>query len=394
MFKYPSFLFLLFMLISSDALPQQASNSTIQWTVVAKITQADGHLSPGFAGAINGVFNNALILAGGANFPDKLPWEGGRKHYSDEIHILLRNKDQFIWNTRVTAKLKTPVAYCGNTSTEQGIVYAGGENENGLSNKAYLLTFDHLKNQVSIKSLPDLPVALTNIALTHIGAVVYAVGGDGKLNSSNSFLSLDLKSENPEWLALPNLPISLANALVVAQKGVDGPNIYVIGGRTKTASGVSELHGTTFIYHPGKRSWTRGASVQDGLKETNFSAGAGLALGKHSVLVTGGDNGYIFHQIETYLSKIAGTEIPEEKEKLIAEKNELNIHHKGFYRGILLYNTLTNQWTKLGELPFPAQVTTMAVRWGKDIILSNGEVKPGVRTPNVMLGRINNLNVW
>jgi N-acetylneuraminate epimerase len=394
MFKYPSLLFLTFMLISSDVLPQQASNSSIQWTVAAKLTQADGQLSPGFAGAIHGVLNNALVLAGGANFPGKLPWEGGRKHYSDEIHILQRNKSQFIWNTSIKARLEMPVAYCGNTSTEEGIVYAGGENENGLSNKAYLLTFDPLKNKISVKSLPDLPVALTNIALTHIGSVVYAVGGDGTYNSSDSFLSLDLKSENPEWFALPNLPIALANAVVVAQNGVDGPNIYVIGGRTKTASGISELHGTTLTYQPVKRSWTRGAPIQDGLKETNFSAGAGLALGKHSILITGGDNGYIFHQIETYLAKIASTEITEEKEKLIAEKNELNIHHKGFYRGILLYNTLTNQWTKLGELSFPAQVTTTAVRWGNDIVLSNGEVKPGVRTPNVILGRINNLNVW
>ncbi|PTS99726.1 galactose oxidase [Pedobacter sp. HMWF019] len=394
MFKCPSLLFFTFMLISSDALPQQASNYSIQWTVAAKVTQTDGQLSPGFAGAINAVSNNALILAGGANFPDKLPWEGGKKHYSDEIHILQKDKGEFIWDTRVKAKLERPVAYCGNTSTEQGIVYAGGENENGLSNKSYLLTFEPLKNQVFIKSLPDLPVALTNIALTHIGPIVYAVGGDGKFNSSNSFLSLNLKSKNPEWLVLPDLPTALANAVVVAQNGTDGLNIYVIGGRTKTASGISELHGTTLIYHPGKRSWTRGAPIQDGLKETNFSAGAGLALGKHSVLITGGDNGHIFHQIETYLAKIASTEIPEEKEKLIAEKNKLNINHKGFYRGILLYNTLTNRWTKLGELSFPAQVTTTATRWGNDIILSNGEVKPGIRTPNVMLGRINNLNVW
>jgi N-acetylneuraminate epimerase len=33
-------------------------------------------------------------------------------------------------------------------------------------------------------------------------------------------------------------------------------------------------------------------------------------------------------------------------------------------------------------------VTTNAVVWGDDIILSNGEIKPGVRTPNIMLGKI------
>jgi N-acetylneuraminate epimerase len=54
----------------------------------------------------------------------------------------------------------------------------------------------------------------------------------------------------------------------------------------------------------------------------------------------------------------------------------------------LLYSTLTNTWTKIGELPFLAQVTTKATLWDGKIVLSNGEVKPGIRTPNVMLGTI------
>jgi N-acetylneuraminate epimerase len=55
---------------------------------------------------------------------------------------------------------------------------------------------------------------------------------------------------------------------------------------------------------------------------------------------------------------------------------------------VLLYNTLENTWTKIGELPFAAHVTTTAVKWGDDVVISNGEVKPGIRTPDVMLGRI------
>ena len=45
-------------------------------------------------------------------------------------------------------------------------------------------------------------------------------------------------------------------------------------------------------------------------------------------------------------------------------------------------------WGKIGELPFLPHVTTPAVLWDKKIILSNGEIKPGIRTPNVMLGTI------
>jgi hypothetical protein len=34
------------------------------------------------------VSNGALIVAGGANFPDKAVWEGGRKHWYDNIFVL------------------------------------------------------------------------------------------------------------------------------------------------------------------------------------------------------------------------------------------------------------------------------------------------------------------
>ncbi|MEO8961086.1 MAG: hypothetical protein ABI325_04340, partial [Ginsengibacter sp.] len=70
------------------------------------------------------------------------------------------------------------------------------------------------------------------------------------------------------------------------------------------------------------------------------------------------------------------------------EKNALSIHHNGFYKGLLLYDAKRNKWTKTGDYPFPAQVTTTAVQWGNDIVISNGEIKPGVRTPNVVIGSI------
>ena len=66
----------------------------------------------------------------------------------------------------------------------------------------------------------------------------------------------------------------------------------------------------------------------------------------------------------------------------------LNTNHGGFYKGILLYNTLTDSWSKIGELPFLAHVTTTATMWNNEIVLSNGEIKPGIRTPDVMLGTV------
>lgn len=376
------------MSITTTVSSQNKDFNTVEWKIAAHVQNPDGTKSLGFAGAINGVHKNVFIVTGGANFPDKMPWEGGAKRYSDEIHVLQKKDGDFIWNKKPKARLPEPIAYCGVTSTDLGVVYVGGENEKGLSNKAHILKWKDSRNDVAILSLPQFPLAMTNITLTHIGNVVYAIGGDEAKKSSNLFYSLDLNILNPEWKELPNLPIALANAVAVVQETKEGTAIFVIGGRTKTATGISDLHSTTFAFNLKKQTWSSVADISDGTNTTNFSAGAAVALGTHSVLILGGDNGLVFHKIETYLSQIFQANSIEEKGKLIAEKNVLNTQHQGFYKGMLLYNTLTDTWTKVGELPFLAPVTTTAVLWGDDIILSNGEIKPGTRTPNIMLGKI------
>jgi N-acetylneuraminate epimerase len=377
-----------FIMSTIPSFSQKTDINHIEWRTAAQLQNTDGTVSLGFAGAINGISNDALIVTGGANFQDKMPWEGGKKHYSKEIHLLQKTNGQYTWNKNVQSTLPEPIAYCGTTSTDSGVVYVGGENENGLSNKAFALHWNPSKNEVEVKALPNFPLAITNIALTHIGDVVYALGGDEAKKSSDLFFSLDLNCSNPEWKALPKLPIALANAVAVVQKGKEGKTIYVVGGRTKTPSGISDLHNTTFAFNLKKQTWETCAVISDGINTTNFSAGAGVPVGSHSVLILGGDNGLTFHKIENYLSQIAQTDNPEEKSRLIAEKNILNTTHQGFYKGMLLYNTLTNTWYKLGELPFLAHVTTTAVLWDKEIILSNGEIKPGIRTPDVMTGKI------
>ncbi len=376
------------MLINVAVYPQNKTVRTISWEKIAVLPQSNGTPSIGVAGAIHAVSDNALVIAGGANFPGKKPWEGGKKHYSDEIYVLQKKKGKYYWNKNISARLPEPIAYCGNTSTPLGIVYAGGENESGLSEKAYLLKLKSGRDQVEIVSLPNLPLPLTNISLSHIGDVVYAVGGDGTILSSSRFFSLDLASGATEWEILPDLPQTLANTLALVQHGPEGKNIYVVGGRSKHTSGISELSSSVFFYDLKSNIWKSGAALSDGNKTLNFSAGTGVAFSKRYLLITGGDNGEVFHQIETLLSQISKASTDKEKVELTKKKNQLIADHEGFYPGILLYDTYENTWVKVGELPFLPRVTTTAVMWGKHIILSNGEVKPGVRTPDIMLGKI------
>ena len=82
------FFYLLFMLITENVLSQTKNIPEVKWANIAQLKNANGTPSLGFAGAINGFSNDVLIVAGGANFPDKMPWEQGKKHFSKEINIL------------------------------------------------------------------------------------------------------------------------------------------------------------------------------------------------------------------------------------------------------------------------------------------------------------------
>ncbi|MBK7099157.1 MAG: hypothetical protein IPH58_13430 [Sphingobacteriales bacterium] len=59
--------------MKSDVIAQPS----VQWNVATNIMNGDKP-SIGFAGMISGISNNKLIVAGGANFPDELPWQGGK----------------------------------------------------------------------------------------------------------------------------------------------------------------------------------------------------------------------------------------------------------------------------------------------------------------------------
>lgn len=379
---------LLTMLINStDSFAQQQENPTLVWERAAYLPDKAGQPSLGFAGPINGLHHQVLIVAGGANFPDKMPWEGGKKKYYDSVYVLEKKGDSYAWNTKVQSKLPEPIAYCGVTSTPKGIVYVGGENEKGLSNKAYLLQWNKETNEVVCTALPNFPKPITNIGLASYDHMIYAVGGDETTTTSNQVFCLDLKAEQPQWTALEDFPFAVANAAVAIQDTQEGPCLFVIGGRTKSSTGISDWHATVYAMSLNKKAWKAVAALTNGQTPLHFAAGSVVPINHTELLLLGGDTGEVFHKIETYLSQIAHSHSETDKAKWIQEKNLLNTQHAGFNKSMLCFNTLTYSWKKIGELPFMPPVTTTAVVWDHQIVLSNGEVKPGIRTPNIMIGK-------
>src|SRR5688572_19133828 len=79
--------------------------------------------SIGFAGAFAGTSNGALIIAGGANFPNRPPWEGGQKVWHDRIFVLPKRDGRWM---ELPERLPHPLGYGVSVSTGPLVFNIGG----------------------------------------------------------------------------------------------------------------------------------------------------------------------------------------------------------------------------------------------------------------------------
>lgn len=371
------------MLNNMPAVAQSKKVISIEWKTIAELPPfRDQSKSIGVAGPVVGIINNKLIVAGGANFPDKMPWQGGKKIYYNNISIFNKEKEQ-VFQEKIQNSLTSNIAYAANCITPFGVVYAGGENELGFSDKVYLLQWDEASNNLRQTKLPDLPVETTNGSLVCIDNTIYFLGGETLTNTTNQFYSLNLIKINQGWMTLPVLPKPLSNMVVVAQYLNGQKQIYLMGGRAKQKNGISDFSSDVYSFDIHLKIWDKKKSLPYPL-----SAGTGAVFSEKYILLFGGDQGERFNKVEQTISNINLEKEQFKKENLISIKNKLLESHPGFSNEILLYNTQKNIWLSNGFIPFNTSVTTNVVQWGDEIIIPSGEIKAGVRTPRIISAKI------
>ena len=342
-----------------NAVPALAVQLT--WEELPPLPNPDG-----VAGPFVGVHGDALIVAGGANFP-KPVWET-EKVFHESIYVLLREekegKQEYHWEDGF--RLERPIAYGASVSTDRGVVCIGGNDASRAYADVFLLRWNPDKQSVEQEMLPSLPRPCTNACAAVLGSRVYLAGGTSGLDlgtATADFLSLDVGSENPEWERLPACPWpSRAFAIAVAQhNGVDAC-IFIFSGRRVNETSETEFLKDTWEFNPakgGRDAWRRCADAP-----RCIMAGTGVPLGQNHVLILAGADERRFH-----------------------EGDMLKDAHPGFPKEAFAYHTVMNDWTSAGTTP-ANQVTTTAVHWGGDtvndpVILPSGEVRPRVRTPKV-----------
>ncbi|SES12228.1 hypothetical protein SAMN04488023_13336 [Pedobacter rhizosphaerae] len=359
---------------------QNAPIQTINWEGAAHLPRNLATSKyKGLAGAISGTSNGVLVVAGGNNFPELMPWLGGKKVYYNDIFIYKNDPDKSLTLLKERFKLPYNLAYAAVCSTVKGIIAVGGENEQGLSKRVLLLTW--LKEEGILKTtfLPELPFAVTNAALTSVGNIIYLAGGEDEHGAIDQLLSLNLNRLNDGWTVQVKLPQPVSHTVLVS----NGTNmLYLVGGRKRNEGSTSTLYQTVDAFHIPSHSWISKRPIPDAL-----SAASGIFY-EGQILLFSGDQGKTFNQTEGLIAAISQEANPEKKEKLNQQKVRLQNAHPGFSKQVLVYDILSDEWKSLKTKLPVGPVTMNAVRMGDEVILAGGEIKAGVRTDEILIGKI------
>lgn len=371
------------MFITTPVLAQKTTGISMKWHIAAELPADSGQQTAlGVAGPVTGMHKDVLFVAGGANFPEAMPWQGGAKKYHAAIHVYVM-KQRKLKLLPKSFSLPSNVAYAASCNTAQGVLYAGGENEKGISDKVWLMIWDNKTEEILFKTLPALPIAVTNAATTVIGNTVYVAGGETAANTSGQFLSLDLNNTSAGWKKLADIPQPLSHTVITHIAGKKGDKIYLCGGRKKNSNGISTLYANVFVYDIATNNWVEKKALPYAL-----SAGTGIMDDAKNMLLFGGDKGIVFNETETLIAAIKAETDPVKKQELTQKKNKLQSEHPGFSKEVLLYNIKTDTWKIIGSIPFDTPVTTTAVKWNSSVIIPSGEIKAGVRSPQIIVVKI------
>ena len=374
LFKKIQIIIVCFCLVFTSA-AQKKYEPPITWKQSGVLpVQPNGLIHMGLSGVVSGVVGDQIIIAGGNNFPEGLPWEGGIKKYYKRVFVYNNQKDTLL-NT-FTFNLPANVAYAAVAQLKDGIFYAGGENENGPLSSAYFIKKSKSQS-FEIIELPSLPIAITNAVAVATENAVYVLGGANKEGVSNKVWKLALNNIKKGWTAQASMPQPTAfTAAAIANE-----HIYIMGGRCKEANGISKIYKEVYAFDVENNFWEQKASLPE-----TVSAACAVAIDNNKILFIGGDKIVVFHEVEMLAAKIAATTDTTIKKELTVVKNNLQKTHPGFSKDVLAYDATLNKWSPYAQLNFTGPVTTNAFLFNHKILLPVGEIKPGIRTPYIWVG--------
>jgi len=370
-----------------------ASGDCLAWDHLARLPD-----TPGVAGCFAGVVAGdpgppgtmLLVVAGGANFPDRPPWEGGAKSWHDSTWVLSDPGGRW----QPATPLPTTLAYGVSASYGGRLWCVGGGDATRHHRSTLAIHWDTAARQLVVEpdALPPLPRPMAFGAGVVVGSRLYVAGGQESPAATTALAtlwSIDLAvasrngggppqrwQEHPPWPGSPRiLPVL----------GTLGDRLYLVSGAELSAASPPHGDGAkpampavtrryltdAFCFDPRSATWSRCREPPAPLVAAPSPA---IPVGFSQLAFLPGDDGSLYPWPPAPLPNrrpAAG--------------------HPGFPRRVHVYDTITDTWRHAGEIPhrigdheiMPA-VTTPTVDWQGRTVIPSGEDRPGERTPAVL----------
>lgn len=339
-----------------EKLSPNSKMEKIEWDNSLKLPCLDGVANIGIAGAFSGFIGNTLVVGGGSNFPDNMPWRGGQKTWSSTLYYIDVTNPNAKWDI-IQKGLPKSLAYGCSVELSTGLLCIGGCDSAQCYKDVFQIQFINGKIKIDTE-WPALPVPLANATASLLDNKVYIAGGQTSMDrqeATKSFFVLDLSNLKNGWKKLPSWP-GEARGYAVSASQSDGFDqcFYLFSGRDYKADGYVNVLTDGYVYNPRLNSWKK-------LKpQFPVMAGTAITSGANHILLLGGVTQFI-----------PGSD-----------------NHPGFSHSVRLFHTITQSLIVKENISYPIAVTTSIARKGNNFYISSGEIKPGVRTPNLLKGTI------
>lgn len=304
----------------------------------------DSAYAKGVSAPFCGVIGEALLVAGGANFPDKPLLEGGAKKVYADIWAHRQGR----WEH--AGVLPDSTAYGATFQLDESLVLAGGNDGRQSLDKVYELS--RQDGQFRLRPLPPLPVPMEQAGWTSGKDRLYLAGGVGTTGVYTC------KTGEYIWSKLTDLPQPLVQPVLFAS----GERLYVWGGFNPE---TLELPEKAWVWDG--HSWKDGPAFPDG---GTFVGATGATLPDGRLAVAGGVDRSIFARA---LHNTPEDRIPYLSQEPAAYR---------FRQAIFLFDPATESWSEAVETPLCALAGAgVAVCGSQALYIAGGERKPGVRSP-------------
>lgn len=327
----------------------------LAWTTFPSIPDPEG-----MAGMFAGISGGQLFCMGGANFPEKRPWEGGQKVWYDRIHRFSPATGWVLMQERMPYR----AGYGVSADFRNEIIIAGGSND--VKHLTAVRGFRWNGRELVCRSLPSLPLPLANMAGCLVDSLFILVGGTESQRGVplTHCLALDLANPCAEWFRLPDCP---GQGRTQPVSGSHEGAFYLFGGEATPvdSAGIPQRRVLRDAYRlilkrqglAWEGDWQR---IPDMPRAATAAANPVPVFSDGRFFFWGGVD-----------------------ESAAAQRDPAR--HPGFVRQSMWYHSKEARWEiSAGPEGFPSRVTLPTVRWQQRWIYVSGEVRPGVRTPGIM----------